>query len=93
MVLEAAGLSHPYLTGTFRTHTEATARIRAALENGPWLMGDSYTAADLLVHSPYAWFKDNTPDDPLIRDWVARCIARPAVQAAKDRDAALMATA
>ena len=93
LILEAAGLSHPYLTGSLRGHSEAAARIRAALDKGPWLMGDSYSAADLLVHSPYAWFKDATPDDPLIRDWVARCIARPAVQAATDRDAALMAKA
>jgi glutathione S-transferase len=41
-------------------------------------MGDQFTAADILVHSPYAFFKDATPDDPLIRDWVARCMARPA---------------
>jgi glutathione S-transferase len=40
-------------------------------------MGDTFTAADLLIHSPYAWF-DNAPDDPLIKDWVARCMARPA---------------
>jgi len=91
LIHEVAGLSHPYLTGTFRSHKEATARIRTALETGPWLMGEHYTAADLLVHSPYAWFKDSTPDDPLIRDWVARCVARPATVAAKDSDAKLVA--
>lgn len=78
LLLEAVGLSHPALSATFRGHKEAAARIRAALENGPWLLGDHYSAADLLVHAPYAWFKDSTPDDPLIRDWVARCMARPA---------------
>lgn len=77
LIAEVAGLSHPYLSATFRSHTEAVARIRAALENGPWLLGAQFSAADLLVHSPYAWF-DNTPDDPLIKDWVARCMARPA---------------
>lgn len=93
LIHQAADLSHDFLTRTFRSHTEAAIRIRTALDQGPWLMGDSYTAADLLVHSPYAWFKEATPDDPLIRDWVARCIARPATQAAKDRDTALMAKA
>lgn len=93
LILEYTGLGHPALTATFRGHTEAAARIHAALEGGPWLMGDSYSAADLLVHTPYAWFKDATPDDPLIRDWVARCMARPARQRAIKADADRMAQA
>ena len=47
-------------------------------------------AADLLCHSPYAWFQEATPDDPLIRDWVARCQARPAVVRTIASDAAAM---
>lgn len=78
LIAEVAGITHPYITATFRSHTEAAARIRTTLAKGPWLLGDRFSAADLLVHSPYAWFKDSTPDDPLIRDWVARCMARPA---------------
>ncbi|WP_374395611.1 glutathione S-transferase family protein [Tabrizicola sp.] len=80
VIFEAAGLSHPWLEGTFRDHKAAAARIRSALEKGPWLLGDEYSAADLLIHGPYAFFPDATPDDPLIRDWVARCKARPARQ-------------
>lgn len=78
LIAEVAGLSHPYIAATFRSHTEAATRIRSALEKGPWLLGAHFSAADLLVHSPYAWFTESTPDDPLIRDWVARCMARPA---------------
>jgi glutathione S-transferase len=73
-----AGLNHPALTATFRGPDHVAARLRAALDRGPWLMGDAYSAADLLVHSPYAWFQDATPDDDVIRDWVDRCKARPA---------------
>jgi glutathione S-transferase len=91
LIHDYAGLSHPVLSLTFRGHAEAARRIRAALERGPWLMGDHYTAADLLVHSPYAWFKDATPDDPLIRDWVARCVARPSAVKAVAGDARLQA--
>ncbi|MFZ1468195.1 MAG: glutathione S-transferase family protein [Paracoccaceae bacterium] len=90
LILEAAGISHDFLTRTFRGHREVATRISSALRNGPWLMGETYSAADLLVHSPYAWFQGITPDDPLIRDWVARCVARPATMAAKARDAQLM---
>ncbi len=77
LILDYTKLTHPSLTATFRGVSELTARIRAALEHGPWLLGDTFTAADLLVHSPYAWF-GNTPDDPRVQDWVARCMARPA---------------
>ena len=92
-IIAAAGLSHPYITGTFRSDKEIASRLHNALKKAPWLMGDTYTAADLLVHSPYAWFEGSTPDDPLIRDWVAACVARPAAKAAKARDQALMANA
>lgn len=78
LICQAAGLEHPYLTATFRSHAEVTARLHDALKMGPWLLGDTFSAADILVHSPYAWFADATPADPLIRDWVTRCQARPA---------------
>lgn len=83
-----AQVSHPVLYATFRDHPAAVARLRAALAQGPWLLGQNYSAADLLVHAPYAWFPETTPDDPLIRDWVARCMARPARQSVLSREAA-----
>jgi glutathione S-transferase len=43
-----------------------------------------------LVHSPYAWFRDFTTDFPLIRDWLARCMARPAWLRVLEADAKLM---
>jgi glutathione S-transferase len=91
LIHDYAGLSHPALTATFRDHATAVARIRAALERGPWLLGENFSAADLLVHAPYAWFRDWTPEDPLIRDWVDRCMARPARQRALAQDAVLQA--
>lgn len=93
LICAAAGLAHPWLTATFRGPDQVTARIRAALDKGPWLLGATYSAADILVHSPYAWFTEALPDDALIRDWVARCQARPALLAAKAMDAGLMAEA
>lgn len=84
-------LQHPVLSLTYRTHVEAAARIRAALEKGPWLLGPDYSAADLLVHSPYAFFTELMPDDALIRDWVARCQARPAIDRVRAADTARLA--
>lgn len=77
LILDYAKLTHPAITAAIRGVPEVTARIHAALAKSSWLLGDHFTAADLLIHSPYAWF-GNTPDDPLIKDWVARCMSRPA---------------
>lgn len=91
LITAMTGLSHPAFTATWRGPEEVAARIRKALERGPWLLGEHYSAADLLIHSPYAWFREATPDDPLIRDWVDRCMARPAVAAVRAQDGALAA--
>jgi glutathione S-transferase len=93
LVCAAAGLEHPYLSATFRGTDAVAARIKTALEKGPWLLGDTFSAADILVHSPYAWFTEALPDDPKIRAWAARCMARPARAQAGALDAALMAQA
>ena len=90
LILSAAGVEHPWMHAAIRGVPEVTARVAAALEKGPWLLGDTYSAADLLVHSPYAWFDDATPDIPAVRDWVERCKARPARQRQLAIDADLM---
>jgi glutathione S-transferase len=51
-------------------------------------MGDTFSAADLLLHGPYLWVPEATPDDPLIRDWIARCQARPVVARVRGAEAA-----
>lgn len=88
-----AGIEHPALHRTFRGLPEVTARLSAALADRPYLLGERFSAADLLLHSPYAWFRDATPEVPAIRDWVARCMDRPAAQRAMARDAEAMAAA
>ena len=91
LIFQGAGLEHPWLSVTFRGHAEAAARISRALQKGPWLLGETFSAPDILVHSPYAWFEDFTPDDPAIRGWVDRCKARPARQKTAADDQALSA--
>ena len=70
-----------------RDHKTAAARLRAALDQGPWIMGIQFSAADIMLHGPYVWFPAGTPDDPLIQDWVERRKARPASVNAYARDA------
>lgn len=90
-IMEAAGVSHPWMTAAVRDHKTAVARLHAALETGPWLMGETFSAADILLHGPYVWFPEAMPDDALVRDWVDRCKTRPASVKVREADAARMA--
>jgi glutathione S-transferase len=91
LMLKAWGVDHPGIARNFRGLDEIAARLHAALEQGPWLLGAEYSAADLICHSAYAWLPHLMPQDPLIRDWIARCQARPSVAWSKAHDVALLA--
>jgi glutathione S-transferase len=87
LILDAAGLSHPFLSASLRGVGEVRQRLASALDDGPWLMGERYTAADLLVASPFQWFADLDAGSDVTRDWVARCAAQPWIAAATAMDA------
>lgn len=93
VVVDYAQISHPVLQATFRGVPEAVAHLEKALSQAPYLLGDTYTAADLICASPYLWFPDITPASPVIRAWIDRCKARPALQRTAEFDAGLMAKA
>ena len=88
-----AALRHPLLDRTFRGPDAMAARLSAALADYPYLLGSRYTAADLLLSSPFIWCPEFTPDVPAIQDWVARCAARPSVTRAAEADRQVMARA
>ena len=89
VVFSTLGVDHPGLYGTFRGMPETTARLQAALNSAPYLCGERFTVADLIVASTFGWAKKLTPDVPSIIDWVERCNSRPAAKAvwAADREA------
>jgi glutathione S-transferase len=63
------------------------------LAKGPWLLGDTFTAADVLWGTALNWttmFK-LVPELPVIRVYIDRVLARPAMQRAAAKDAALLA--
>lgn len=84
-ILHAAGLSHPMVSASLRDMEAMLARLSEALETRPYLLGERYSAADLLCSSPFQWFSDLLPDNPRIRDWVARCADRPAAKRTLER--------
>lgn len=92
MMAQAMGVMNPAFARNFRGMPEIAARLHTALIKGPWLCG-GYSAADMICASAFTFLPQLTPDDALIRDWVARYQARPALARAKDYDDRLVAQA
>ena len=62
--------------------------LEQGLEDGPWLLGDAFTAADVLVGSS-VWFMQKfgiLPDSPVLEAYIGRCLERPAYQKALARE-------
>lgn len=60
--------------------------LEAAVATGPWLLGERFSAADVMIgldlHFGIDIFK-LVPSRPVLRAYVDRCLARPALQRAK----------
>jgi glutathione S-transferase len=67
-------------------HERVQKRVLTALSKGEYLLGDRFTAADVLVSSPYQWVRDFGPPSSQIDHWLARLAARPAAIRAAQRD-------
>ena len=78
----------PY--GEYDTVIDAVAGM---LEPGPWVLGERFSAADLLWGIALDWTMTFgiAPERPVFRSLVDRVNARPAVQRARAKDAALLA--
>ena len=76
--------------GDFDTTMNVVAK---AVAQGPWLMGEQFTAADVVVGSNIRWgtmFK-LIPERPEFAAYAARIAARPAAKRADEKDAKLKA--
>lgn len=65
-----------------RNYDAVLARIESALAKGPYLMGERFTGADLLVSSALNFARSAFPESAAIDAYVARCVGRPAMQRA-----------
>jgi glutathione S-transferase len=93
-----AGVIEPVVTAKFKGLTETDpnekaayeamdARLRAALRSGPFLLGDSFSTADVLVGSAFQWARAMLPQGPEFDAYVERLSSRPALERALARDA------
>ena len=67
---------------------EALSSIIHALSDGPYLLGEHFSAADILYGTTFAMFAQNPmlPNSSLIDDYAKRVIARPAHARAQLKD-------
>lgn len=75
----------PAVTASLGTYDTAIRRLDEVLSRQPYLLGDRFSAADLLCAGPFAWFGDQLPTTPAIKDWVARCQDRDSVRVVAER--------
>lgn len=87
LILHWAGLTHPAIEASLRDFDTMIGRLAETLEKQPYLLGDAYSAADLLCSSPFHWFPELMPENAAIRDWVKRCGERPSVRRLVEREA------
>lgn len=83
----------PASTSPYGDYDTVLATLTGQLGKGPWLLGDTFSAADVLWGTALGWttrFK-LVPELPVIMDYIARVGARPAVARARAKDAELAA--
>ena len=93
-VLEPAFLSRfmkidvPRGTAGWVNADEAMAYVGDALAAGSFLLGERFSAADVLYGSTFALFlgSEMLPEQPVLRSYVTRCQARPAYARAAAKD-------
>jgi glutathione S-transferase len=81
----------PSSTSPYGDYETMLATLTAQLAPGPWMLGERFSAADVLWGTALRWttmFK-LVPESPLFTDYIARVAARPAAVRARAKDAEL----
>lgn len=87
-VIEFAGLGgNEGLARSFRGVKEMNQRVGDALAASPYLLGESFSAADLLLGSLGQWARHMLPAGDPVDGYLARLNARPALARAMKKDA------
>jgi glutathione S-transferase len=87
--LEVAGLAeNPAMKRAFRDRAAVDRRILEALAEGPFVLGEKFTGADILIASIGQWARPMLPAGEPVDSYLARCNARPALARARAKDGA-----
>lgn len=79
--------NHEGLARTFRGAAEFHQRLLGTLERQDYLVGDRFTAADVMLASLGLWARQLLPEGAAVDAYLARCNGRPALAAANLKDA------
>lgn len=60
--------------------------LKSSLEKSPWLLGDAFSAADIMFISLLQFARQMLPAHAVYDDWLARANARPALARALAKD-------
>ena len=76
----------------YGSHEDVMGGVARALETGPYLLGDQFTAADVLLGSTLGWamMTGGVEKTPQIEAYVGRLMSRPANMRAREIDDALV---
>lgn len=86
--LQFAGLAdNAVMQRTFRDRAAMHRRLLAALDAGPYLLGERFSGADVLVASMGQFVREILPPGEVVDAYLARCNGRPAQARAWARDA------
>lgn len=84
------GLDAPFVKDAIKLHDKLVGEMEAALKNGPWLMGEQFTLADVVM-APYVERLDRLtlsglwePQRPRVGQWFKALKARPSFVKAFD---------
>jgi glutathione S-transferase len=83
------------MTSPYRDFDSMLAALEGQLAAGPWMLGEHFSAADVLWGTALNWTTQFglVPRSDVIGQYIERAKARPAFQRAAELDAALLATA
>ena len=85
--LEVAGLAaNDVMQRAFRDRTAMDRQILAALEAGPYLLGEKFSGADILVASLGQFMRTMLPAGAVVDSYLERCSARAALARAFAKD-------
>ncbi len=69
-----------------KAYEQMVKRLEAGLAAGPFILGEGFSAADILVASVFQWGRNFFPPSEAIDQYVARIGQRPALQRAVAKD-------
>jgi glutathione S-transferase len=71
-----------------RSYEQVVARLENTLSKQPYVLGDEFSAADILVGSALQWARTVFPESPILDAYIERLNARPALARATALDEA-----